>query len=216
MVFSCCVAHHIRVHPEFVDFFSCSSQSAMLLITSHPEFEDFFSCCSQSALLHITSEITLNFWTPAAVLHITSEIILSLCTSSAAAHSLLCCMSHQRSSWVCGFLQLLLTICCVSHHVRDHPEFLDFFSCCLESTVLQITSEMIRICELLQLLLTLCCVAHHIRDRSKFVDFFSCCSQSAVFHITSEIILNLWTSAAVHNLLFCTSHQRWSWISGLL
>jgi len=80
---------------------------------------------SQPALLHTTSEMALNFWT------------------SAAVPSLLCCTKHQRSSWICGLIQLLLTICCVAHHVRDQPEFVDIFSCCLQSAVLHITSEII-------------------------------------------------------------------------
>ena len=120
-------------------------------IIDHSKFLDF-NWCSQSAVLHITSEIILNFW-----------------TSSAAVHSVLCCISHQRSSWISGLLQLPFTVCCVAHHIRDHSKFLDF----------------------------------------------NCCSQSAVLHITSEIILNFWTSSAVHSLLCCTSHQRLSWISGL-
>ena len=119
---------------------------------------------SQSSLLHMSSEITLNYWT------------------SAAVHSLLRCTSYQRSSWIWGILQLLFTVCCVAHHIRDHPKFLDFSHCSH--------------------------VAHHIRDHPEFEYFFSYCSQSAVLHITSDITLIFWTSAAAHSLLCCTPHQR--------
>jgi hypothetical protein len=100
----------------------------------------------------------------------------------------------------------MLTVCFVAHHIRDQPEFVDFFICCSESAVLHITSEII-----LNLWISssaaqslLFCTSHH--RSSRILDFFSCCSQFAVLHITSEIILNLCTSSLLL-IVCCVAHH---------